>query len=250
MFNKNSCRSLFLRHIETKPVGCRCFYGVQWFFNQRLPESQDLIFIFPHQLWSLYDSDLTEDELESSLHFSAPLDDSTRVDLRWVRTLVLHTLERLHDSSKWESLAHFALLFNSYTRWIRPVLYRNVQIDKRSCVAVLSGFLSPPWYSKHTHRHTLLLLWPKLSADDTVSLLNVCPRERYALTIVPLLVHAQRRLLERVGSLGGPAVPQPHHVKTQRVTGQQVAHRNGIMYHVIPRWRQKSKCIYRNHTAR
>ncbi|CAB1442670.1 unnamed protein product [Pleuronectes platessa] len=67
-------------------------------------------------LWSLYDSDLTEEELESSLHFSASMDDSTHVDLRWVCTLVLHTLERLHDCGKWESLAHFALLFNSYTK--------------------------------------------------------------------------------------------------------------------------------------
>ncbi|XP_044078247.1 cilia- and flagella-associated protein 54-like [Siniperca chuatsi] len=117
-------------------------------------------------LWSLYDSDLTEEELESSLHFSAPLDDSTQVDLRLVRTLVLHTLERLHDSGKWESLAHFALVFNSYTR------------------------------------------------------------ERYALILSPLLVHAQRRLLERISSFGGPAVPQPHHVKTQKATGKEVTYRS------------------------
>ncbi|XP_029304212.1 cilia- and flagella-associated protein 54 [Cottoperca gobio] len=117
-------------------------------------------------LWSLYDSDLTEDELESSLHFSAPLDDSTQVDLRWVRTLVLHTLEHLHDNGKWESLAHFALVFNKYTR------------------------------------------------------------ERYALIVTPLLVLAQRRLLERISYFGGPAVPQPHHVKTQKATGQEVTYRS------------------------
>ncbi|KAK9536651.1 hypothetical protein VZT92_006417 [Zoarces viviparus] len=117
-------------------------------------------------LWSWYDRDLTEEELESSLHFSAPLDNSTQVDLRWVRTLVLHTLERLHDSGKWESLAHFALLFNSYTR------------------------------------------------------------ERYALIVTPLLVHAQRRLLERISSFGGPVVPQPHHVQTKKATGKEVTYRN------------------------
>ncbi|XP_054482513.1 cilia- and flagella-associated protein 54-like [Anoplopoma fimbria] len=117
-------------------------------------------------LWSLYDRDLTEEELESSLHFSAPLDNSTQVDLRWVRTLVLHTLECLHDSGKWESLAHFALVFNSYTR------------------------------------------------------------DRYALIITPLLVHAQRRLLERISSFGGPVVPQPHHVKTQKATGKEVTYRS------------------------
>ncbi|KAM8897416.1 cilia- and flagella-associated protein 54 isoform 3-T3 [Spinachia spinachia] len=117
-------------------------------------------------LWSLYDRDLTEEELESSLHFSAPLDNNTQVDLRWVRALVLQTLEHLHDCGKWESLAHFALLFNSYTR------------------------------------------------------------ERYALIITPLLVHAQRRLLERISSFGGPPVPQPHHIRTQKATGKEVTNRS------------------------
>ncbi|KAJ4930367.1 hypothetical protein JOQ06_019371 [Pogonophryne albipinna] len=117
-------------------------------------------------LWSAYDKDLTEDELESSLHFSAPLDNRTQADLRWVRTLVLHTLERLHDSGQWESLAHFALVFNNYTR------------------------------------------------------------ERYALIVTPLIVLAQRKLLERISSLKGPAVPQPHHVKTQKATGKEVTYRS------------------------
>lgn len=49
-------------------------------------------------------------------------------------------------------------------------------------------------------------------------------RERYASIITPLLVHAQRRLLERISCFGGPVVPQPHHVKTQRVTGKEVEH--------------------------
>ncbi|KAM9729701.1 cilia- and flagella-associated protein 54 [Menidia menidia] len=128
------------------------------------------------QLWSLYDHDMTEEELESSLHFSPFLDDNTQVDLRWVRTLVLHTLERLHESSKWESLAHYALLFNSYTR------------------------------------------------------------ERYAVIIVPLLVHAQRRLLERIIYLGGPTVPQPHHVKTQRVTGKEITYRSYASCQLLCGW--------------
>ncbi|XP_034539939.1 cilia- and flagella-associated protein 54-like isoform X4 [Notolabrus celidotus] len=127
-------------------------------------------------LWSSYDNDLTEDELESSLHFSAPLDDSSQVDLRLVRTLVLHTLERLHEKGKWESLAHFALLYNSYTR------------------------------------------------------------ERYALTVTPLLVHAQRRLLERISSFGGPEVPQPHHVKTKRATGKEVTYRSYATCQLLSGW--------------
>ncbi|XP_061596722.1 cilia- and flagella-associated protein 54-like [Cololabis saira] len=128
------------------------------------------------ELWHLYDQDLTEEELESSLHFSAALDDSTLVDPRWVRTLVLHTLEQLHNSGKWESLAHFALLFNSYTR------------------------------------------------------------ERYALIIAPLLVHAQRRLLERISSSGGPGVPQPHHVKTQMATGLEVTNRSYAGCQLLSGW--------------
>ncbi|XP_059208284.1 cilia- and flagella-associated protein 54-like isoform X3 [Centropristis striata] len=149
-------------------------------------------------LWSLYGSNLTEEELESSLHFSTPLDNSTQVDLRWVRTLVLHTLERLHDSSKWESLAHFALLFNSYTQ------------------------------------------------------------ERYALIITPLLVHAQRRLLERISSFGGPAVPQPHHVKTQKATGKEVTNRSyaasqllsGLTPHPVKRLPIQKKATLTNSTPR
>ncbi|XP_069567775.1 cilia- and flagella-associated protein 54 [Brachyistius frenatus] len=131
-------------------------------------------------LWRLYDQDSTEDELESGLHFSAPLDDSTQVDLRWTRTLVLHTLERLHDSSKWESLAHFALLFNSYTR------------------------------------------------------------ERYACSVTPLLLHAQRRLLERITSFGGPAVPQPHHVRTLKDTGTEVTSRSYATCQLLSGWTPQS----------
>ncbi|CAJ1063980.1 cilia- and flagella-associated protein 54-like isoform X6 [Xyrichtys novacula] len=128
------------------------------------------------ELWSFYYGDLTGDELESSLHFSAPLDDSSWVDLRWVHTLVLHTLERLHENGKWESLAHFALLYNSYTR------------------------------------------------------------EHYALTITPLLVHAQRKLLERIGLFGGPAVPQPHHVKTKKATGKEVTYRSYATCQLLCGW--------------
>ncbi|XP_018547690.1 cilia- and flagella-associated protein 54 isoform X2 [Lates calcarifer] len=148
-------------------------------FTQLLVLATDLIMDMLNRLglWSLYDSDLTEEELESSLHFSAPLDDSTQVDLRWVRTLVLHTLERLHDSGKWESLAHFALLFNSYTR------------------------------------------------------------ERYVLIITPLLVHAQRRLLERISCFGGPAVPQPHHVKTHKATGKEVTYRSYAGCQIVSGWK-------------
>ncbi|KAK2828620.1 hypothetical protein Q5P01_019654 [Channa striata] len=130
------------------------------------------------KLWSLYDGELTEEELDSSFQFSAQLDDSTQVDLRWVRKLVLHTLEQLHDCSKWESLAHFALLFNSYTR------------------------------------------------------------ERYTLIITPLLVHAQRRLLERISLYRGPSVPQPHHVKTHQATGKEVTYKSYAFCQLLSGWRR------------
>ncbi|KAG7217286.1 hypothetical protein INR49_027830 [Caranx melampygus] len=147
-------------------------------FTQLLVLATDLIMDMLNRLglWRLYDRDLTEEELESSLHFSAPLDDGTQVDLRWVRSLVLHTLERLHDSGKWETLAHFALLFNSYTR------------------------------------------------------------ERYTLITTPLLIHAQRRLLERISSFGGPAVPQPHHIKTQKATGREVTYRSYAGCQLLSGW--------------
>ncbi|XP_030009343.1 cilia- and flagella-associated protein 54 [Sphaeramia orbicularis] len=146
-------------------------------FTPLLVLSADLIMDMLNRLglWRLYDNDLTE-EIESSLHFSALLDDTTKVDLRWVRTLVLHTLEQLHNSQKWENLAHFSLLFNTYTQ------------------------------------------------------------ERYASTVTPLLVHAQRKLLERIRSFGGPDVPQPHHVKTQKTTGKEVTCRSYAGCRLLSGW--------------
>lgn len=53
------------------------------------------------------------------------MDDGTVVDLRWLRTLVLHTLELLYYQAKWENLAHLALLFNSYTRYAASLMILN-----------------------------------------------------------------------------------------------------------------------------
>ncbi|KAK7149598.1 hypothetical protein R3I94_009044 [Phoxinus phoxinus] len=116
------------------------------------------------KLWNVYDDE--EGELEASLYFSAPVDDGTMIDLRWLRTLVLHTLELLYYQSKWESLAHLALLFNTYTR------------------------------------------------------------ERYSHMVTPVLVHAQRRLLDRISCFGGPPAPQPHLTYTGMISGEQVTCRN------------------------
>ncbi|XP_029704868.1 cilia- and flagella-associated protein 54 isoform X1 [Takifugu rubripes] len=140
--------------------------------------SADLIMDMMHRLglWSLYDGGFTEEERDSALHYSSTLDDSTRVDLRWVHALVLHTLERLHDRAKWESLAHFGLVFNSYTR------------------------------------------------------------DHYASIVTPLIINAQRRLLERINLLGGPAVPQPHHVKTQKTSGKEVTYSTYAGLRLVSGW--------------
>ncbi|XP_068456804.1 cilia- and flagella-associated protein 54 isoform X1 [Clinocottus analis] len=165
-----SCRITVLiqRAAQHEPPSSITADQLHTIFTPLLVMATDLIMDMLNQLglWSFYDRDLTEEEFESSLHFSAPLDNSTQVDLRWVRTLVLNTLERLHESGKWESLAHFALVFNSYTR------------------------------------------------------------ERYALIITPLIINAQRRLLERISSFGGPEVPQRHHVNTLKATGKKVTYRS------------------------
>ncbi|XP_033182211.1 cilia- and flagella-associated protein 54 [Anabas testudineus] len=175
-----SCRiAVFAeRAAELEPPSVITAEQLHTTFTPLLMLATDLIMDMLNRLkvWSLYDSALTEEELESSLQFSAPLDDSTQVDLRWVRTLVLHTLEQLHDSGKWESLAHFALLYNSYTR------------------------------------------------------------ERYAVIITPLLVHAQRKLLERIRFYEGPSVPQPHHVKTQKATGKEVTYRSYASCQLLSGW--------------
>ncbi|XP_073695305.1 cilia- and flagella-associated protein 54 [Garra rufa] len=116
------------------------------------------------KLWNVYDDE--DVELEGSLYFSAPVDDGTMVDHRWLRTLVLHTLELLYYQAKWENLAHLALLFNTYTR------------------------------------------------------------ERYSHTVTPVLVHAQRRLLDRISCFGGPPAPQPHFTYTEMISGEKVTCRN------------------------
>ncbi|KTF82405.1 hypothetical protein cypCar_00001732 [Cyprinus carpio] len=115
-------------------------------------------------LWKVYDDQ--DAELEASLYFSAPVDDGTVIYLRWLRTLVLHTLELLYYQAKWENLSHLALLFNTYT-------------------------------------------W-----------------KRYSHMVTPVLVHAQRRLLDRISCFGDPPAPQPHFTYTEMISGEKVTCRN------------------------
>lgn len=47
-------------------------------------------------------------------------------------------------------------------------------------------------------------------------------RERYSHIVTPLLVHAQRRLLDRISYFGGPPAPQPHFTNTEMITEKKV----------------------------
>ncbi|CAL8304959.1 unnamed protein product, partial [Gadus morhua 'NCC'] len=124
-------------------------------------------------LWKALEGEASQEDLESSV--------GSQVDVRWVQTLVLDTLGLLHAHAKWESLAHYALLFNCFT----------------------GG--------------------------------------RYTLQVSPLLIHAQKRLLERVTDFNGPPVPQPHHVRTQRYTETPATWRNYADYQLLSGWRPASR---------
>ncbi|XP_077447691.1 cilia- and flagella-associated protein 54 isoform X2 [Stigmatopora argus] len=146
-------------------------------FNPLLVLATDLIMDMLSRLglWRLYER-VTEEEQEFSLCFAAPLDDCTQVNMRFVHDLVLRTLELLHNTGKWERLAHFALIFNSYTR------------------------------------------------------------ERYAMTVTPLLALAQRKLLERICANGGSKIPQPHHLKTRWATGKEVTYKSYAGCQLLSGW--------------
>ncbi|XP_028811328.1 cilia- and flagella-associated protein 54 isoform X2 [Denticeps clupeoides] len=131
------------------------------------------------QLWNVYVEEDTE--LKYSLHFSTPLDDVTQVDLRWLRSLTLDTLELLHYQAKWETLVHLALKYNHYTR------------------------------------------------------------ERYTHMITPLMVHAQRMLVERIKFCGGPPVPQPHFLRTREITKDIISCRNYVGRQLLLGWTPGSK---------
>lgn len=60
-------------------------------------------------------------------------------------------------------------------------------------------------------------------------------REHYALIVTPLIINAQRRLLERINFFGGPTVPQPHHVKTKKTSGKEVVNISLYIKYQYPR---------------
>ncbi|KAJ8374133.1 hypothetical protein SKAU_G00047130 [Synaphobranchus kaupii] len=121
----------------------------------------DLLIDMMHrlQMWKLFERGGEGEELEA-------VGGRAGLDLAWLRTLALRSLELLAQRGKWEYMAHLALLFNRITR------------------------------------------------------------ERYSHVVTPLLLHAQRRLQERIVRLGGPPVPQPHFTQTEAVAGEKVTCRN------------------------
>ncbi|XP_060759219.1 cilia- and flagella-associated protein 54 [Neoarius graeffei] len=130
------------------------------------------------QQWKVYDEE--GDDLEAR-----PLNDGMVRDLKWMKNLMLHTLELLFYQAKWETLAHLALLYNFYTR------------------------------------------------------------EHYTHMITPVLVYAQRRLLERIHEFRGPSVPQPHFTYTETVTGEKVtcrnyAHKQLLLCSSVESWRENT----------
>lgn len=56
-------------------------------------------------------------------------------------------------------------------------------------------------------------------------------RERYSHMVTPVLVHAQRRLLDRISCFGGPLAPQPHFIYTGMISGEKVDRNDHI--HII-----------------
>ncbi|KFV49776.1 Putative uncharacterized protein C12orf63, partial [Tyto alba] len=104
----------------------------------------------------------------SNLHPQSPLDDVNVIDLKWIRNLILKTIELLYRMKKWEALVHIAVQFNVFTH------------------------------------------------------------ERYTEQVSPLLVYAQRQLLERIQKLSGPDSHESHFIKYLSNNAYKMSCRNYI----------------------
>ncbi|XP_063073867.1 cilia- and flagella-associated protein 54 [Engraulis encrasicolus] len=108
------------------------------------------------ELWQVYEGCDWESEHVNGLHFSSSLDDTTHTDLRWLRSLLMHTLTLLHHQERWETLTHLALTYNHYTREryshvISPLLvYSQRRLMER--IAANGGPPAPqPHYTQTAH---------------------------------------------------------------------------------------------------
>ncbi|KAM9468321.1 cilia- and flagella-associated protein 54-like [Clarias gariepinus] len=92
-----------------------------------------------------------------------------------------------------------------------------------------NGVLVDLMWMKNFVLHTLELLFYQAKWETLAHLAllyNFYTREHYTHMITPVLVYAQRMLLERISYFGGPSVPQPHFTYTEMVTGEKVTCRN------------------------
>ncbi|XP_059167715.1 cilia- and flagella-associated protein 54-like [Physella acuta] len=107
-------------------------------------------------LGSLFDSwagDIQSEKGGASLKFDSRMDDSSIVDMQWIRKFVLRTLEMLYLQQKWEKLTDLALRFNALTnnRYAEQVIPLMVQaqrsIEKR--IASVDGPRPPQPHFKN-----------------------------------------------------------------------------------------------------
>ena len=61
---------------------------------------------------------VTDEKGGASVRFEVPLDDLSTVDIRWVRRMVLRTLEMLYYENQWEHLSDIALRFNAVSEYV------------------------------------------------------------------------------------------------------------------------------------
>ncbi|XP_068047777.1 cilia- and flagella-associated protein 54 isoform X1 [Anomalospiza imberbis] len=121
----------------------------------------------------------------SSLHPQPPLDDVNVVDLRWICSLILKTIELLYQMKKWEALVHIAVQFNIFTH------------------------------------------------------------ERFTEQVSPLLMYAQRQLLERIEQFSGSDSHESHFTKYLSGDAQKMSCRNYIGYKLqLPIARSVSKGVF------
>ncbi|XP_007232340.4 cilia- and flagella-associated protein 54 isoform X1 [Astyanax mexicanus] len=101
------------------------------------------------------------------------------------------------------------------------------------------GMLRDLLWLRNVVLHTLELLYYQ-GKWETLSYLafryNTYTWGHYTHIITPLLVHAQRRLLDRINYFEGPPAPQPHFIHTETATGEKITCRNYAGKQLLLHW--------------
>ncbi|CAL9685532.1 unnamed protein product [Knipowitschia caucasica] len=150
--------------------------------------------------------------------------------LIWATKLIMDMLNQLELWSVYEK--------NLSEEKIQSCLYFSPSLDE-------STKIDMHWVSRLVI-HTLEQLhdigkWEELA--HLALQFNAYTRDYYALIVSPLLINAQRRLLERIETFKGPLVPQPHHVKTKEVTGQEVTYKSYAGVQLLCSWIPTQKVV-------